>query len=99
MNDKPENPPTITVIAYSKDRFTSAKVSSLSEALKIGGEYDVVWVNVDTLSLLQDVIKVLGVHERPIKHLGKAGSRARVFVFPDYLSSSSIRCTRWRGGT
>lgn len=83
MNDKPENP-TITVIAYSKDRFTSAKVSSLSEALKIG-EYDVVWVNVDTLSLLQDVIKVLGVHERPIKHLGKAGSRARVFVFPDYL--------------
>ena len=76
--------PRITVIAYSKDKFISMKVSSVKEAITIEG-YDVIWMNVDTPSLVPEVMDALGIHERPMKTLRRAGSRARVFVFPDYL--------------
>ncbi|WP_297090750.1 magnesium/cobalt transporter CorA [Thermococcus sp.] len=76
--------PKITVIAYSKDKFISMKVSSVKEAITIEG-YDVIWMNVDTPSLVPEVMDALGIHERSMKTLRRAGSRARVFVFPDYL--------------
>lgn len=49
----------ITAIAYSKDKFVSRKLSNLEEALGFQ-DYRVVWINVDGLSLgeqLRDVLK------------------------------------------
>jgi magnesium transporter len=74
----------ITAIAYSRDRFTSKKLSGLREALELKG-YEVVWINVDGLSLLEEIREVFNVHERPIKALQRQSSRVRVFMFPDYL--------------
>ncbi|WP_232473284.1 magnesium/cobalt transporter CorA [Thermococcus thioreducens] len=56
----------------------------MGEALSVEG-YNVIWVNVDTPSLIPEVMDALGIHERPMKNLRRASSRARVFVFPDYL--------------
>ncbi len=80
MTDETEKNPRTTVIAYSRDKFLSRKAETIEEALSVRG-YDVMWVNVDTVSLMPELQKALGIHETPMKAL----RRARVMVFPDYL--------------
>ncbi|MDI3475744.1 MAG: magnesium transporter [Thermococcaceae archaeon] len=74
----------ITVIAYSKDKFVSRKLSNIEEALGFQ-DYRVVWINVDSLSLGEQLRDVFKIHERPIRALQRQTSRVRVFVFPEYL--------------
>ncbi|MBP1912722.1 magnesium/cobalt transporter CorA [Thermococcus stetteri] len=81
---KSEGETRITAIAYSRDKFTSRKLSSLREALELK-DHQVVWVNVDGLSLLDEIVEVFNIHKRPIKALQHQTSRVRVFMFPDYL--------------
>jgi magnesium transporter len=83
MNEK-TGKPRITLIAYSREGFTSKKLSNLREALDFE-DYDVVWVNIDGFSLADEVKEVFSVHERPMRALQRASSHARVFVFPEYL--------------
>ncbi|ASJ07223.1 magnesium/cobalt transporter CorA [Thermococcus pacificus] len=83
MGEEPEKP-RITVIAYSKDRFMSGKLSDIREVLEITG-YDVVWVNVDTVSLIPELKEVLGIHEVLVRDFKRGAGRPRVMVFPDYL--------------
>ncbi|BAA29213.1 magnesium/cobalt transporter CorA [Pyrococcus horikoshii] len=73
----------ISVIAYSKDKFMSTKVSSLEEALSFR-DYTVVWINVIYSPALDAELKKLGVSNRVIKAI-KRDSSARVFIFPDYI--------------
>ncbi|AEK72227.1 magnesium and cobalt transporter [Thermococcus sp. 4557] len=84
MADEAGEKPRITVIAYSRDKFLSRKVESIKEALSVSG-YDVVWVNVDTVSIVPELREALGIHETQMKTLRRASGRARVVVFPDYL--------------
>lgn len=76
--------PKITAIAYSKDKFVSKKLSNIEEALGFQ-DYRVVWLNVDGLSLAEELRDVFKIHERPIRALQRQTSRVRVFVFPEYL--------------
>ena len=83
MAEEPREKPRITVMAYSKDRFMSRKFSSISEAFGME-DYDVIWVNVDTVSLVQEIKEALGIHEVLVRNFKRTG-RPRVMVFPDYL--------------
>ena len=83
MTKNPGKKPRITAIAYSKDKFMSRKLSDIREVLEITG-YDVVWVNVDAVSLVPELMRTMGIHEALVKGFGRTG-RARVMVFPDYL--------------
>ncbi len=76
--------PRMSLIAYSKDKFLTKKISDIGEALKLR-DYTVVWVNVEDPSLVPTVLEVLEVHDRPLKVLKRSGGYARIFVFPDYL--------------
>lgn len=84
MAKEAEETSRITVIAYSKDKFLSRKVSSMREVLELG-DYNVVWVNVDTTEAVSEIQEILGIHDRPLKALQRTNTRTRVFVFPDYL--------------
>jgi len=75
--------PRMTLIAYSKEDFITRKISRIEEALNLS--YPVVWVNVDDPALAPEVLEALGVQERTLKVLKRAGGRARVLVFPDHL--------------
>ena len=79
-----EEKPKMTLIAYSREDFITRKISSVEEALNVEG-YNVIWVNVDDSALAPEVLEALGVQERVLKALKRAGGRARVLVFPDYL--------------
>ncbi|NJD99495.1 magnesium/cobalt transporter CorA [Thermococcus sp. LS1] len=76
--------PKITVIAYSRDKFVSRKVSSLKEAVEFE-KYNVVWINVDGFSIIPELKEALQLDDAPIKALTRSSIRARVMVFPDYL--------------
>jgi magnesium transporter len=65
MNEK-TGKPRITLIVYSREGFTSKKLSNLREALDFE-DYDVVWVNIDGFSLADEVKEVFSVHERPMR--------------------------------
>ncbi|WP_297419216.1 magnesium/cobalt transporter CorA [Thermococcus sp.] len=82
MGEESEKP-RITVIAYSKEKFMSRKLSSIEEAVGIEG-YDVVWVNVDTVSIIPKLKEFLGIHEVLVRDFKRTG-RPRVMVFPEYL--------------
>jgi len=79
-----EKKPQVTVIAYSKEEFMSKKLSDVWEALSIEG-YDVIWVNIDTLSLVPELRSALGIHGVLGKSLRRGAGRPKVMVFPDYL--------------
>ncbi|ASJ09201.1 magnesium and cobalt transport protein CorA [Thermococcus siculi] len=79
-----EEKPPVTVIAYSRDKFTSRKLSDVREALSIKG-YDVVWINIDTVSLIRELKEALGIHEVLVRDFKRGSGRPGVRVFPDYL--------------
>ncbi|NJE42127.1 magnesium/cobalt transporter CorA [Thermococcus sp. GR6] len=76
--------PKITVIAYSRDKFVSRKVSSLKEAVEFE-KYNVVWINVDGFSIIPELKEALQLDDAPIKALTRSSIRARVMIFPNYL--------------
>ncbi len=84
MDEESKEKPRITVIAYSKDDFMSRKLSDIREVLGIDG-YDVVWVNVDSVSLVPELKEVLGIHDVFVRDFKKGAGRPRVMVFPDHL--------------
>ena len=72
--------PVMSLIAYSKEKFLSRKISSLEELEGIEGM--MIWLNVIGDG---EVLSQLVPHRNVIRALTRSRERARVFVFPDYI--------------
>ena len=59
-------PPEITIFAYSGDKFKEKRIKKLEEALGYK-DYRVVWINIDGIGYLEELKNTFKVHDVAIK--------------------------------
>lgn len=76
--------PSITVLAYSEDDFTSKKLASVGELDEYRG-YPVVWVNVNGFELAEEIRDYFGISEAIVRALRRKAPEVRTMFFDDHL--------------